>query len=263
MARMPRLDLPDVPQHIVQRGNNRGPCFFQPADRRLYLELLGEYAAATGVAVHAYVLMTNHVHLLLTPRSKGGASALMQALGRRYVYWINKLRSRTGGLFDGRFKSSLVQSDRHLLCCHRYIELNPVRAGMVTNPADYPWSSYRANAMGKRDALIAPHPVFMQLADAPAERQSIYRGFVAEGVPHEEAEAIRTHLNQGRAWGSADFQARVEAAAGRRARLSPRGRPRREKQSEQAEEIPAAEKGSDPFSENAEKGSDPFFEAIP
>lgn len=244
MARMPRLDLPDVPQHIVQRGNNRGPCFFEPADRRLYLELLGEYAAAIGVSVHAYVLMTNHVHLLLTPCAKGDASALMQSLGRRYVYWINKLRSRTGGLFGGRFKSSLVQSDRYLLCCHRYIELNPVRARMVADPADYPWSSYRANALGERDALIAPHSVFMQLADAPGQRQSLYRGFVAEGVLDEEAGAIRTHLNQGRAWGSADFQTRVEAAAGRRASLTPRGRPRKEK-------------------ELAEKGSDPFFETIP
>src|SRR5690242_10953001 len=139
MARYPRLDLPDVPQHIVQRGNNRGACFFCDGHRRLYLDLLGEAAAATGVAIHAYVLMTNHVHLLATPRREGAVSALMQVVGRRYVQWINKSRGRTGTLFDGRFKANLVQSERYLLCCYRYIELNPVRAGLVVDPAEYAW----------------------------------------------------------------------------------------------------------------------------
>jgi putative transposase len=227
MARKPRLDLAEVPQHIVQRGNNRGPCFFDDGDHRAYLDLLREAARAAGVSVHAYALMTNHTHLLVTPREAGRVSAMMQALGRRYVQWINKRRGRTGTLFDGRFKSSLVDSERYLLCCYRYIELNPVRAGMVAQPADYPWSSYRCNALGHADNLVTAHEAVAALGATPDQRQDIYRAFVAEGVSTQEREAIRDHLLQGRALGSAGFQARVEAAAGRPAFLVARGRPRR------------------------------------
>lgn len=227
MARHPRLDLPDVPQHIVQRGNNRGACFFDDGERRFYLDLMRDAARATGVAVHAYVLMTNHVHVLATPGAAGAVSALMQAVGRRYVQCINKLRARTGTLFEGRFKSSLVQSERYLLACYRYIELNPVRGGLVTDPADYRWSSYRCNALGHPDSLIAPHPLFAQLGETPAQRHHRYQALVAEGMTADENTAIRSHTGQGRALGSADFQAWVESLTGRRAVLVPRGRPRK------------------------------------
>jgi putative transposase len=196
MARLPRTDFVDVPQHIVQRGNNRGACFFEDGDRFHYLRLLAEGARELEVAVHAYVLMTNHVHLLATPRHRGGISELMQAVGRRYVPWVNKRRNRSGGLYDGRFKPRLVHSERYLLCCYRYIELNPVRAGLVPDPADYPWSSFRCNALGEPDGLVTMHSLFAELGDTPEQRRERYRAFVAEGVPDHELAAIRAHLSK-------------------------------------------------------------------
>ena len=225
MARQRRLDLPGLPQHIVQRGNNRSACFFDDSDRFRYLDLLRDTAGAAGVAVHAYVLMTNHVHLLLTPDRAGSISAVMQAVGRRYVQRVNTLRNRTGTLFDGRFKASLVQTERYLLCCYRYIELNPVRAGLAADPADYRWSSYRGNALGEPDALLTPHPCLGELAATPDQRARVYRAFVAEGITDEERDAIRAHVRQGRVLGSAGFQERVARRTGLRTRLAPVGRP--------------------------------------
>jgi putative transposase len=225
MARQRRLDLPGVPQHIVQRGNNRSVCFFDDGDRYHYLDLLRDTAGAVGLAVHAYVLMTNHVHLLLTPNRVGAVSAVMQAVGRRYVQRVNALRARTGTLFDGRFKASLVQTERYLLCCYRYIELNPVRAGLAADPADYRWSSYRGNALGEPDALLTPHPCFAELAAMPRQRAQVYRAFVAEGVTDDERDAIRSHIRQGRVLGSEAFQEQVAHRTGLRTRLAPRGRP--------------------------------------
>jgi putative transposase len=191
MARYPRPDVPDVPQHIVQRGNNRGVCFFEDSHRLFFLGLLGEALRAHNVALHAYVLMTNHVHLLATPAHAGAVSAVMQRVCRRYVQWVNKRRCRTGGLYEGRFRATPVQSDRYLLCCYRYIELNPVRAGLAADPGDYPWSSYRGNALGEPDNLLTPHPLFTDLGDVPSERRQRYRDFVADGIPEEELAAIR------------------------------------------------------------------------
>lgn len=198
MARTPRLDLADVPQHIVQRGNNRASCFFEDGDRLFYLGLLAEACRAHDVAIHAYVLMTNHVHPLATPARPGGVSMLMQAVGRRYVQWINKRRNRTGGLYDGRFKAELVDSDPYLMCCYRYIELNPVRAGLAPGPADYRWSSYRCNALGEPNNLVAPHATFEGLANALELRRQRYRAFVAEGVTDQERKAIRARQNRSR-----------------------------------------------------------------
>jgi putative transposase len=198
MARSLRSDLVDVPQHIVQRGNNRGAIFFDDSDRLYYLGLLGDAARERDVAVHGYALMPNHVHLLATPRRLGGASLLMQSLGRSYVPWFNRRHDRCGGLYDGRFKPRLIQSDRYLLCCYRYIELNPVRARMVLLPGDYPWSSYRCNALGEPNNLITLHPVFAEFGDTPEQRQQHYRDFVAEGVADQELEAIRADLNKRR-----------------------------------------------------------------
>jgi len=236
MARSPRLDLPNVPQHIVQRGNNRGPCYFADLHRPVYLGLLHDISRAVDVSVHAYVLMTNHVHLLATPHRAGGISALMQAVGRRYVPWLNKLRNRTGTLFEGRFKSSLVQSERYLLACYRYIELNPVRAGLAVDPAGYRWSSHRCNALGQPDRLVSPHPLYAGIGETPVQRRSRYRALVAEAVSPDELQAIRAHVQQNRALGTPDFQAWVESITGQRAHLMNRGRPRKIN-------------GSDPFSE--------------
>ncbi len=160
MPRPPRLDLPGVAQHVVQRGNDRHPCFFTADDYRRYLRDLNEIARRQGCAIHAYVLMTNHVHLLVTPPAAGHVSRMMQALGRRYVRHVNQTYHRTSTLWEGRYKACLVASDAHLLQCHRYIELNPLRAAMVADPRDYPWSSHRHNAFGQPSAPDPParHP---------------------------------------------------------------------------------------------------------
>ena len=157
MPRPPRLELAGVPLHVIQRGNNRAACFFGEVDRRFYLKCLGKSATRTGCLIHAYVLMTNHVHLLVTPGAPGAVGAMLQDIGRRYVRVINTIHGRTGTLWEGRFKSSLVDSERYLLTCHRYIELNPVRAGMVPSPDQYPWSSFNANAAGRESALVTRH----------------------------------------------------------------------------------------------------------
>jgi len=157
MPRRPRIHLAGIPLHIVQRGHNRDACFFTEADYQSYLHWLGEALKATGCQLHAYVLMTNHVHLLLTPPTADAVSGLVISLGRRYVQYINRTYRRTGTLWDSRYKSSLVQADEYLLLCQRYIELNPVRAAMVNDPAYYRWSSYRANGLGQPDVLLTPH----------------------------------------------------------------------------------------------------------
>jgi putative transposase len=167
MPRQPRPDLADVPQHVVQRGNDRQPCFYATEDYRRYLAGLRESAIRYGCSVHAYVLMTNHVHLLVTPSSAGAVSRMMQWLGRQYVGYINGRYRRTGTLWEGRYKSCLVDTERYLLTCYRYIELNPVRAAMVADPADYAWSSYRTNAQALPDKVVVPHAEYLRLgADA-------------------------------------------------------------------------------------------------
>lgn len=174
MPRRPRLDLPGVAQHIVQRGNDRQPCFFIDIDRIRYLQDLRELSLKLDIAVHAYVLMTNHVHLLLTSKQAGTVSTLMQSLGRRYVRYINTQYRRTGTLWEGRYKSCLVQDETYLLRCYRYIELNPVRAGMVSDPADYRWSSHCCNGLGQANALVQPHGSYLAIAAAD-QRADHYR----------------------------------------------------------------------------------------
>ena len=158
MARLPRLDLPGIPQHIVQRGNDRQACFADAADYLRYRQELGEAALRYDCALHAYVLMTNHVHLLTTPREPGGVSRMMQAIGRRYVGSFNARYRRTGTLWEGRFKSALVDSEHYVLACYRYIELNPVRAGIVTSPREYRWSSHARNAHGTHEQKVKGRP---------------------------------------------------------------------------------------------------------
>src|SRR5699024_2265711 len=174
MPRQPRYNITDVPQHVIQRGNNRQPVFFAGNDYLVYLEQLGEAAAKHQCDIHAYVLMTNHVHLLMTPHKPDGIAKTMQSLGRRYVYYVNRTQQRTGTLWEGRYRASLIDSTRYLLACYRYIELNPVRAEMVAQPADYRWSSYRAHAMGQLDALITDREEYLSLGHTPNERQRAY-----------------------------------------------------------------------------------------
>jgi putative transposase len=225
MARLPRLDLPGVPQHVVQRGNDRKPCFARDDDYLQYRQELGEAARKHACEVHAYVLMTNHVHVLVTPREPGGVSRMMQAIGRRYVACFNARYRRTGTLWEGRFKSALVDSDRYVLACYRYIELNPVRAAMVARPADYPWSSYACNAEGKHEARIQPHRAWLDLGPDDASRRAAYRELVLLGVSEEEANDLALHTRQQKPWGGERFRREIESLTGRAVEVRPRGRP--------------------------------------
>lgn len=198
MPRRPRILLADYPLHIVQRGINREPCFFTDEDYHCYLHWLEEAARACGCAIHAYVLMTNHVHLLLTPAETGAPSRLMQSLGRRYVQYANRFYRRSGILWEGRYKSSVVHAEDYLLACSRYIELNPVKAGMVADLAQYRWSSYRANGLGLADARLTPHALYRQLgmpvgnerfAETICARLGIRRNTGQRGRPNTPSEA--------------------------------------------------------------------------
>lgn len=229
MPRTKRLDLPGVAQHVVQRGNDRQACFFRDIDYVRYLQDLREAALKFGCRVHAYVLMTNHVHLLLSPQESGAVGRMMQTVGRRYVRYINDSLGRTGTLWEGRYKSCLVDSERYVLTCYRYIELNPVRAAMVAHPGEYRWSSYGHNAMEPRDPLISPHPTYMQIDRDEVRRRACYRNLVASGLSDDELQAIRIYVTRQRALGSNRFQAQVEQQLQRRANLGEPGRPRKQK----------------------------------
>ena len=225
MARPHRVEVPGVPLHVIQRGNNRASCFTGDIDRRFYLKCLGECASSRGCSIHAYVLMDNHVHLLLTPAETGAASAMLQDLGRRYVRNFNLVHERTGTLWEGRFKSNLIDSERYYLTCHRYIELNPVRAGMVSAPGDYPWSSHRHYASATFNHLITEHGIYRDLGRSPEERRQAFLDRFRDEV---EVERIRTSVNRGWALGSDEFVTRMESVTGRTLRPAHRGRPRKD-----------------------------------
>ncbi len=225
MPRRPRIHLPGMPVHLVQRGHNRDACFFVEEDFLAYREWLGEALRKTGCTLHAYVLMTNPVHLLLTPPSPEAVSQLVMALGRRYVQYINKTYRRTGTLWDSRYKSSLVHADDYLLLCQRYIELNPVRAEMVADPAQYRWSSYRANGLGQPDPLLTPHEVFLALNLQDAERLATYRALFQPQLDETAIADIRLALTQGQPLGKGRFLDTIEKMVGRRCEVRPRGRP--------------------------------------
>ncbi|RAP56166.1 transposase [Oleiagrimonas sp. MCCC 1A03011] len=226
MARHPRLDLPGIPQHIVQRGNNRLPCFLDDTDRRRYLTQLREALLGTDCALHAYVLMDNHVHMLVTPPRKGCIARMMQKLGRQYVGLFNARHGRTGSLWEGRYKSCLVDSEDYVLRCHRYIDLNPIRARMIDDPAAYRWSSCPAHC-GTEDALLTPHPSYLALGRSPTERAHAYRTLLNEVLTEDDIREIRIYLQQQRALGRSDFQAMVEAKTQHFARTRPAHRPRK------------------------------------
>lgn len=215
MARRARLVLPDVPLHIIQRGNNRSPCFFSDADYRVYLDMLRECAEDTGCDLHAYVLMTNHVHLLISPSDTEAPGSLMRRLGQRYVQYVNRRQGRSGTLWEGRFRSSLVDDERYLLVCQRYIELNPVRAGIVSDPESYQWSSYRTNALGAHSKLLTPHAVYAGLARDQGERLAAYRGLFKEALSQQELARIRQASNGNFALGTEKFTNAAAAALGR------------------------------------------------
>lgn len=225
MARLPRLDLPHVAQHVVQRGNNRAPCFADDQDRHEYLSLLRDALDETQCQLHAYVLMGNHVHLLVTPPASGSVARMMQKLGRRYVGWFNLRHTRSGTLWEGRYKACLVDTDRYLLQCSRYIDLNPLRAGITSDPTSYRWSSCAALCGLRPDPLITLHETQRSLCDPLVAEPRSYHRWLTDAVAVEEMEAIRLYLRQQRAWGAPEFQAMVETSTGRVATPRPAHRP--------------------------------------
>jgi len=228
MPRPLRYEVPGLPQHVIQRGNNRQATFFAEEDYALYRECLQNAAAKHECDVHAYVLMTNHVHLLMTPHQPGGIGKVLQSVGRRYVQYVNAQYRRTGTLWEGRYKASLIDSDRYLLTCYRYIEMNPVRAAMVKHPGDYRWSSYAWHAQGVDDSVIRDHLCYLDLADSASGRQSAYRRLLRASLGSETLAEIRDALNQCRVYGGERFKDEIEAALGRRVRPGKAGRPRKE-----------------------------------
>jgi len=226
MPRRARLALPGVPLHLIQRGNNRQACFLADEDYRCYLDWLAEYASKTGCHVHAYVLMTNHVHLLVSADRTEAPSALMKALGQRYVQYVNRVYRRSGTLWEGRFRSCPVQEESYLLACHRYIELNPVRAGMVEHPGEYRWSSYRANGQGEENALIRPHVLYGALGLDAASRQAAYRELFRHELEPSLVDEIRRATNGNFVLGNKRFAAKAAMTLGRRTLPGRSGRPR-------------------------------------
>ena len=226
MPRRPRIHLDDVPLHIVQRGHNREACFYAREDYHAYLHWLGEGLIKERCALHAYALMTNHVHLLLTPIHAESVPRLIIALGRRYVQYINKTYRRTGTLWDSRYKSSLIQAETYLLTCQRYIELNPVHAAMVDDPAHYRWTSYRANGLGQSSAILTPHPLYLSLGEDDTSRQKAYRALFRAQLDKSAVDDIRLALVQCQPLGNERFYAQIEKLTGQRREAKPRGRPR-------------------------------------
>ena len=227
MARLPRFDLPGIPQHVVQRGNNRLPCFLDDEDRQNYLQCLLVALKHFGCKLHAYVLMDNHAHLLVTPAEAGALSRLMHTFSRNYVGRFDDRHGRTGTLWEGRYKACVVGSGRYFLACSRYIKLNPVRAWMVPRPGDYWWSRWRGH-MGERvNPLLTPHAEYLALGADAASRAAAYRALFDEALPAELMDDIRRYLRQQKALGTDHFRAWVEARTGRFAGLCSTGRPPR------------------------------------
>jgi putative transposase len=242
MPRRPRIHIDGLPLHIVQRGHNRAACFFDDQHRFAYLGWLREALERERCSLHAYVLMTNHVHLLLTPAQADRVLQVLISVGRRYVQSINHRYGRTGTLWDGRYKSSLVQAETYLLLCQRYIELNPIRAAMVADPADYRWSSYRANALGAPDPLLSPHPLYLALGADGDVRRRTYRDLFRGAHDGKPLSDLRLALNQDQPIGNDRFYREIEAMTGQRRALRKRGRPRK-----QDEPASAGDTGQDPL----------------
>lgn len=225
MARLPRLTVPGYPHHIIQRGNNRQAIFASTADYQMLLALLDENAQKFGVALHAYVLMGNHFHLLASPQTAEGLPQMMQAVGRRYVRHFNDKEGRSGTLWEGRYRSTLIETERYLLACMVYIDLNPVRAGMVAEAQDYPWSSYGHYAGLRADRLVTPHPLFWTLGNTPFAREAAYAELVRTGITLAQQDALTRSALSGWALGDEKFVADLQKRTERRVQKTLPGRP--------------------------------------
>ena len=227
MPRKPRFFIPGMPVHAVQRGHNRSAVFFADFDYLEYLRFLKKAADDCSCAIHAYILMTNHVHLLITPAEEKSVGRLFQSLGRHYVRYVNTTYQRHGALWEGRYKSNLIESQSYFLACMRYIEMNPVRAGIAKHPADYRWSSYTANALGVDNAIITPHHEYLALGSSQPDRQISYRGLFDAKITEDELDRFRAVLQSGTPLGNDRFKAEVEAALGMKTGYDRPGRPKK------------------------------------
>lgn len=227
MPRKPRMYLPGVPCHIIQRGNNRDATFFAEQDYQFYLECLRDAKDKYNVDVHAYVLMTNHVHLLMTPSTKESISLVMQSVGRRYVQYVNLEYRRTGTLWESRHKASIVDAEHYLLACSRYIELNPVNANMVKHPADYKWSSYKRNAQGEPDVVISSHEIYSRLGLSNDDRRQAYSSLFETNINREDVQVIRNATRFSMPTGDSRFKQQIEQMLNRKVGYAHRGRPRK------------------------------------
>jgi putative transposase len=227
MPRRSRIIVPNIPLHVIQRGNNRQACFFAEEDYLFYLEWLREYAQSSDCSIHSYVLMTNHVHILLTPRKRHSVGDLMKRLGQRYVQHVNRTYKRSGTLWEGRFRSSLIQQEQYLFTCQRYIEMNPVRAEMVKHPGEYRWSSYRTNGQGEKSEVITYHALYQSLGSTDEERQIAYRELFRHELESGEIDKIRKATNGNFALGTDRFHEEVSKMIGRRVFPGKAGRPKK------------------------------------
>ncbi len=214
MPRRARLVASQVPLHIIQRGNNRQRCFVDESDYLVYLDLLYRASRSANCDVHAYVLMSNHLHILATPTDQTGPGSMMKAVGEQYVRYFNRRHERTGTLWDGRFKSCLVHNETYLMVCHRYIELNPVRAAMVSEPSAYRWSSHQANACGAENPLVTPHSLYQALGPDAETRHAAYAALFDLGISDDHLDAIRDATNHNYACGDVAFIDHIEKALG-------------------------------------------------
>lgn len=227
MPRRARIRFGGIPQHLIHRGNNRSACFFAEADYRFYSDSLLEGSRRYGCDIHAYVMMPDHVQLLATPKDDESLSHMMRYLGSRYVQYVNRVYRRSGTLWEGRFRSSLIDAEQYLLTCYRYIDLNPVRAGMVGEAGEYSWSSYGAHALGRSDRLIRDHPCYLALGETREARLTAYRELCRHRLDEKSLSAIRESINRGTPLGSERFKDEIEAALARPVRPGTPGRPRK------------------------------------
>ncbi|MGZ9899364.1 transposase [Shewanella gaetbuli] len=229
MPRQPRTNPVGVPQHVIQRGNNRQACFISQQDYIAYAGWLKNYSVMFKVQIHAWVFMSNHVHILCTPQKTNAISQMMQSLGRQYVRYFNYTHQRTGTLWEGRFKSCLVQTEDYLLQVYRYIELNPVRANIVKHPAEYPWSSYQINALGKVSELCYPHPIYLAICNNPQERLERYTALCEQKIDEKILKDIRQSTNKCKAFGNDVFKSQLENITGHSMKSKSVGRPLKNK----------------------------------
>lgn len=225
MARLPRLVIPDQPHHIIQRGNDRQSIFRDTDDYQVFLRWMRDAATQFKVAIHAYVLMPNHLHFLASPSEPTGLARMMQWIGRQYVPYFNRKYVRIGTLWQGRYKATVIDSERYFMTCMRYIELNPVRAGIAAAPAEYPWSSCAHHVGAKPDSLISDHPLYWALGNTPFEREIAYRDLIEQALTSAEISELSDATLKGWALGSEQFKVSLERQTNRRVRPAKRGRP--------------------------------------